>query len=133
ERLEYGRDVERRAADHLEDLGSRCLLLERILRLLEQPDVLNRDDRLVGEGLEELDPTRRKEARLLARHEDRPDSIPFAQHWYSEPAPEAGGSCDAPRKLAGGVSVLQVLKLDDHSRQDRARGRQGTIEPRLHR
>ena len=33
----------------------RGLLLERLFRLVEQADVLDRDDRLVGEGLEERD------------------------------------------------------------------------------
>ena len=53
-RLEVGR----RAGDDPQDLGGRGLLLERLgqlavpgLELREQPHVLDRDDRLVGEGL----------------------------------------------------------------------------------
>ena len=47
-----------RAADDLQDLAGRGLLLQRLgelararLQLLEQPHVLDRDHRLVGEGL----------------------------------------------------------------------------------
>src|SRR5215467_2283111 len=96
-------------------LGERAILL---LEFGEQSHVLDRDDRLVGECSQERDLALRKEARLLARHENRPDGISFAQHWYSESAPEAGGPCDVLRILAGGGPVLQVPKLDDSSRQD---------------
>ena len=58
DRLEIGR----RARDHPQDLGRRRLLVQRLgqlavpgLELLEQPDVLDRDDRLVGEGLQQRD------------------------------------------------------------------------------
>jgi hypothetical protein len=53
--LEDRLDIGRRAGDDPEDLGGRRLLLERLLRLVEQPDVLDRDDRLGGEDLQELD------------------------------------------------------------------------------
>ena len=55
-------DVGRRARDHPQDVGRGGLLLERRrqlsvsrLQLLEQPDVLDRDHRLVGERLEDRD------------------------------------------------------------------------------
>src|SRR5262249_40988351 len=55
-------DIRRRATDHPQDLTGRRLLLQRLgqlavprLQLLEQPDVLDGDDRLGGEGLEERD------------------------------------------------------------------------------
>ena len=51
DRLEVGR----RARDHPQDLAGRGLLLERLFRLVEQPHVLDRDHRLVGEGLEKRD------------------------------------------------------------------------------
>ena len=54
--------IRRRTADHPQDLPRRRLLLQRLgqlavprLELLEEPHVLDRDHRLVGEGLEELD------------------------------------------------------------------------------
>ena len=54
--------IERRAADDLQDLGRRGLLLQRLgkiararLHLVEQPRVLDGDDGLVGESLEQRD------------------------------------------------------------------------------
>ena len=53
-------EVERRAADDLQHIAGRRLLLERLgevavpgLELREQADVLDGDDGLVGEGLEQ--------------------------------------------------------------------------------
>ena len=73
-RVEHRLDVGRRAADHPEDVGGGRLLLERDpqlgvarLQLLEQADVLDGDDGLVGEGLEQLDLVVR-EPPGLARH-----------------------------------------------------------------
>ncbi len=37
------------------DFARRRLLLQRLLEFLEQPDVLDRDDRLIGEGFKQLD------------------------------------------------------------------------------
>ena len=52
--LEHRRGVGHRAADHAQHLGRRGLLLERLLGLVEQAHVLDRDHRLVGEGLEQV-------------------------------------------------------------------------------
>src|SRR5688500_47687 len=49
--IEYWLLVRRTAADHLQDLRSRGLLLERLLRLVKQAHVLDGDHRLVGERL----------------------------------------------------------------------------------
>jgi hypothetical protein len=40
---------------HPQDLARGHLLFQRLFRLLERADVLERDDGLVGEGLEQLD------------------------------------------------------------------------------
>ena len=53
--VEHRLHVRRRAADHLQDLAGRRLPLERLLGLVEQAHVLDRDHRLVGEGLEQRD------------------------------------------------------------------------------
>src|SRR5262245_52235984 len=60
--LEHRLQLARRAANDTEDLGCRSLLLERLgelararLHLVEQPHVLNRNHRLVGEGGHQLD------------------------------------------------------------------------------
>ena len=62
DRVEHGLDVGRRARDHPQDLACRRLLLQGLdevavpgLQLREQAHVLDRDHRLVGEGLHQLD------------------------------------------------------------------------------
>ena len=52
--VEHRLGVGDRAADDLQHLGGRGLLLERLLGLVEQANVLDRDDGLVGEGLEQI-------------------------------------------------------------------------------
>ena len=61
-RLEHRLQFARRAADDLQHLRGRRLLLQRLgqiararLHLVEQPHVLDRDHRLVGEGRDQLD------------------------------------------------------------------------------
>ena len=49
--LEHRLGIGHRAADDLQHLGGGGLLFERLLRLVEQAHVLDRDHRLVGEGL----------------------------------------------------------------------------------
>ena len=58
QRFEHRIEIEGRPADRLEDVSGRSLLLQRLckvprarLHLVEQPHVLDGDDRLVGEGL----------------------------------------------------------------------------------
>ena len=65
--------IEGRTADHLEDFRGGGLLLERLaqllgpcLHLLEQPDVVDCDHRLVGEGIDQLDLLRRKKTHCAA-------------------------------------------------------------------
>ena len=53
--VEHRLHVGRRGADHLQHLGRRGLALERLLGLVEQAHVLDRDHRLVGEGLQQVD------------------------------------------------------------------------------
>ena len=62
QRVENRLQVEGRAADRLEHVGRRRLLLQRLaqfsrarLHLVEQADILDGDHRLVGEGLDQLD------------------------------------------------------------------------------
>src|SRR5262245_38405245 len=43
-------EIRRRAGDHTQDLGRRRLLLQGLLRFIEQPYTLNREHGLVSEG-----------------------------------------------------------------------------------
>jgi hypothetical protein len=47
--------IERRAADDLQDVGGGRLLLQRFTQLAEQPRVLNGDNRLRGKVLNQFD------------------------------------------------------------------------------
>src|SRR5262245_6786862 len=55
DRLEHWLNIRRRARDHLEDLAGRCQVAIACFQFVAQPHVFNRNDRLVGEGLEERD------------------------------------------------------------------------------
>src|SRR5262249_39704976 len=62
QRIEHGLQVESRTADDLKHVGCGGLLLEGCtqiaragLHLVKQPHVLDRDHRLIGEGLDQLD------------------------------------------------------------------------------
>ena len=70
DRLQHRRDVEGRSADHVEDVAGRGLSLERLPRFVEQSDVLDRDRRLVREGLHELDLPVGKRHRLASAEDD---------------------------------------------------------------
>ena len=85
--IENWLDVGRRAGDDPQDLARRRLLLERFgqravprLQLGEQPHVLDRDHRLVGEGLENLDLPVREWAGLTSQHDDATDGRALALH-----------------------------------------------------
>ena len=52
-RIEHRLYLGRRTGDDLEDVGGRGLPLERLVRFLEEPRVLNGDRRLIGEGLQQ--------------------------------------------------------------------------------
>ena len=62
ERIEHGLELEGRAADDLQNLRRRGLLLQQLLEVagaclhfVEQAYVLDRDHRLIGEGRDEVD------------------------------------------------------------------------------
>ena len=55
DRVEHGLNVRGRPGDRAKDLRRGGLPLERLLRLLEQPDVLDRDDGLVREAFHQCD------------------------------------------------------------------------------
>ena len=124
--LEHRGNVGRRAADDLQDLRRRSLLLEGFgqvailsLKLPEQAHVLDRDRRLVGEGLEKIFLTLRRGARLCPRGHDDAERDAFAQHRNSQHSPP-------PALQAMRVVVLRigehVIDVSDGLRQDRPPG-----------
>ena len=52
--VEYGPQIERRTADGLQHIGRRCLLLQRVTQLIEQPRVLDGNNGLGGKVLDQL-------------------------------------------------------------------------------
>ena len=55
DRIQHRLNIRRRAGNDAQDFTRRSLLLERFLEFLKQPNILDRDDGLVGEGFEQLD------------------------------------------------------------------------------
>ena len=53
--VEHRLHIRGRTGDNLQNVGRRCLPLQRLLCLVEEPHILDGDHRLVGEGLEQLD------------------------------------------------------------------------------
>ena len=85
DRVEHRLRVGDRAADDAQDLGRRRLLLERLLGFVEQARVLDRDHRLVGEGLQQRDllVAEAPVAAQDAKHADRP-AVPKQRHVDAE-------------------------------------------------
>jgi len=78
--------IEGRAADDLQDIAGRGLIFQRFfevararVQLIEQPDILDRDNGLVGKRLEEIDLCLRKRCDPTTRYGDRPDRIAVLQ------------------------------------------------------
>ena len=68
----------------------------RVLRLhlLEQPRVLDRDHRLIGEGLQQIELTLGEFRMRLPRDDDRADRLPFPDHASDEVREVADHLCD---------------------------------------
>ena len=106
-------DVGRRARDDTQNLAGGRLLLERLFRLVEQADVLDRDDGLVGERLQELDLPVGERPDLGPSDGDRPDGLGPAEQRNIERRPETVG----PRHdTALGVFVDLGLQIGDVDR-----------------
>ncbi len=129
-RVEHRLELTGRRANDTENLGHRRLLLQGFaelaaarLHLLEQAHVLNRDDRLVGEGLEQLDLSSGKASSLYFRHGDRADRLAVLQHRDSHDAAVANDK-GATRVLVFRV-CLNVRNFLDGAAQDAASGGTG--------
>ena len=109
QRLEDRLEIERGAADHLEQLAGRRLPLERLLGLVEQAHVLDRDHRLVGEGLEQLDVPVGERSGLVRGDGDGPNELPIAEHRNREPASPASRQRVVARILRVGQHVGQIV------------------------
>jgi hypothetical protein len=78
ERIQHRLQIEARAADYLERVSGGSLLPERFPELVEQTRVFNRDDCLIGKGVEKGDLSLREEQRLVAAECDRANRNAFS-------------------------------------------------------
>src|SRR6516164_9809703 len=104
ERVEHGLQIESRAADHLEHVGGGGLLLQRFAQLVEQPRVLDGDDRLRGEVLQQFDLLVGERAHLLAIDGDRSNQLFLFEHWNEK---KAAGTASI-RKLNEGWRTVEI-------------------------
>src|SRR5262245_61056249 len=126
DRRQYGLQVQRRA-HRLTHLPQRPQLPDRAgqvgcprLQFLEQPHVLDGDDRLVAEDLEKIDVPFRELPGLLPIDHYRPDGVPAAEHRHAKQASKASlRGADTAR-----ATVLLVGErigyMDRRARADRA-------------
>ena len=102
---------EERALRLVGRLGGRA----RLLGLVEQPHVLDRDHRLVGEGLHERDLDRRERAHLVAQQRDRTHCLALAQQRHREHRTES-----VPRLNLADVRILGIDEREDVLDMDKA-------------
>src|SRR3984957_2364922 len=94
DRVQNGLHLGRRAAYRRQDLAGRRLMFQRLrqvsrlrLHLVEQPRVLNGDDRLIRESLEQLDLTFREGHRFGAAKSDHSDGLALAHQRHYKVGP----------------------------------------------
>ena len=68
----------------MQHLGGRGLLFQRLPLLGQQPCVLDRDHRLVGEGADQFDLTLRERFDPLACQYNASDCLTFTHQWHSK-------------------------------------------------
>jgi hypothetical protein len=91
DRVEHRLQIEAGPADDLEHVAGRGLVFERFfevaragLQFAEQPRVLDRDDRLVGKGADQLDLPVGKRLHPCPRETDRAGHDPIPQQRHTE-------------------------------------------------
>ena len=129
DRVQHGLHIGRRTGDHAEDLGDRGLLLQRLLRLVEQADVLDRDRRLAGEGLDQRDLVRGEHSRLAPEEEDASVGAAFADQGHRQhgPAPHSLHVLARARKLAV-EQRNDVLEVNGQAIDRRAAGERSPVK-----
>src|SRR5262249_119688 len=119
--VEHGLQIELRTTDNTQHLACCCLIFERFLQLpfacllgLEQPRVVNGDDRLVGEGLYELNLLWGKGAHVAASAPDYTDDDFPSEHWHGKDGAN-------PRRLLAHPCIFgivrHVMDVDDPALQ----------------
>ena len=123
--VEDRENIRWRARDHAQNFRGRRLLLERLrqvtvprLELLEQPHVLDRNHRLIGKGLQQLDLTLGEEPDSGSCNAQHADGSPLAEHGDNHLAAVAEEARSGPRHGRGIRLDLQVGDVHDLAAKD---------------
>jgi hypothetical protein len=100
---------------------------QRLLGLVEEANVLDRDHRLVGEGLEQLTCFSGNAPTSASRHADRADDLPLAEHGHAQQAAITRLLRAGP---GGIVGILEHVRDQHRSASRTARGDHGVIAGR---
>jgi len=114
DRLEYRLNVRRRSGNHAQDIGRGRLPFQRFLRLVEQAHVLDRDDRLVGEGAQQRHLLVGQRARQVAHHADRTDGRIASQHRHDRHRARAAAEEIADARQQRALGVCRGIRNVDH-------------------
>ena len=109
--VEHGLKILGRSRHDGEDLADRRLPFQRLLRLVEQAHVLDRDDSLVREGFDDLDLARVEAGRVELAQQDRSDRGPLSDQRGGQEATLARG-CYA-RACLGEALALGTVDVGD--------------------
>ena len=128
-RLEHWLQLTRRGTDDTQHLRGRGLLFQRLgeiagagLHLVEQPHVLDRDHRLVGEGGEQLDLLISERLNVEPRRHQDADELPVAQQRHAQhSAVLFHAACLQQGQLGIGVGVRDMdgFASKHHTADDR--------------
>ena len=119
--VEHRLRVGHRAADDLQHFGRGRLLLQRLLGLVEQAHVLDRDHRLVGEGLQQRDLLAARTAAGSARSTlIAPMACVLAQHRHEQHAAKAARSRASAARTPGRRARSRVGTRTTSRRASRA-------------
>ena len=129
--VEDGPEIERGAADRLEHVRDRGLLLECFLGLVEETHVLDGDDRLGGEGLEKLDLLQGERLDLHPADGDTTDRDAVTKQRHREGCPVAPAALeiDADR-IVGGIELRSGIANVNRPSVDDAAANQGLAAER---
>ena len=122
--LEHRRRIRDGFADRAEHLGRGLLLLQRLLRLVEKPRVLDRDQRLVAKRFGVGDFAWAKAVRPTSGNHQHANALVVAEHWQVE------GGVDAERLMDvafvfGQIDLRPVGQVQHRLGEERARGKVG--------
>ncbi len=124
DRVEHGLHIGRRARDDLQHFRRRRLLFQRLLGFVEQSNVLDRERRLVGEGLHQRDLLVGEGLRLRSPENDRADGTVLTHQRNRQNRPEAESRLIRPRvrvfvaEQRNDVLVVESLAVDDGAPHD---------------